>query len=89
MNRAHVHISGIVQGVWFRACAKKKADLVGANGWIRNLDDGRVEAVFEGKDYQVNEMISWCHHGSPLSEVEHVAVIYEKPKGDIGFEIIN
>lgn len=89
MGRVHVYVSGVVQGVWFRVYAKKRADVVGVCGWIRNLADGRVEAVFEGTEDQINEMIAWCYRGSPLSTVEQVHVMHEKSKGEIGFEIVD
>jgi acylphosphatase len=68
----YVVISGEVQGVWFRASTKKKADELGITGWVRNTPDGKVEAVFEGDENQLNIMIKWCHQGPPLSKVEKV-----------------
>jgi len=79
MYCAHVWISGIVQGVWFRAHTEKKAQQSGSTGWVRNLPDGRVEAVFEGPKEVVEEMIEWCNQGSPNARVDDVAVIWEKP----------
>jgi len=87
MKRAHVFISGRVQGVWFRAHTREKAEELGLSGWVRNLHDGRVEAVFEGEDKEVDEMVKWCHRGPPLSRVEKVDVEYEPPKGEKGFTI--
>jgi acylphosphatase len=51
-------------------------------GWVRNLWDGRVEAVFEGPERVVQEAIAWCHHGEPPARVERVDVSYETPVGD-------
>ena len=87
MKRAHVIIHGKVQGVWFRAHTKEMADKLGLKGWVRNLPDGNVEAVFEGDDESIREMISWCHHGPPLARVDKVEVEYEEPKGEKLFEI--
>lgn len=71
----HVLISGHVQGVWFRANAKQKAEQLGLKGWVKNTDDGCVEAVFQGDENQVHEMIKWCNHGPPLAKVEKVDVL--------------
>lgn len=71
----HVMISGIVQGVWFRASTKRQADLLGITGWIRNTDDGRVEGIFEGEKESVEKLVEWCHTGPPLSRVKKVVVI--------------
>lgn len=87
MKRAHVVISGRVQGVWFRAHTRERAEKLGISGWVRNLPDGRVEAVFEGPDERVDEMVKWCHRGSPLSKVDRVDVTYESPQGEAGFTI--
>jgi acylphosphatase len=73
-TNVHVLISGRVQGVWFRASTKQKAEQLGLKGWVRNADDGCVEAFFQGDEKQVNEMINWCHHGPSLAKVEKVEV---------------
>ena len=87
-KRVHVYISGRVQGVWFRAYTKEEADRLGIKGWVRNLPDGRVEAVFEGEEEKVDEMIRWCHIGSPHSKVTGVEVIEEPYQGEFyRFEI--
>lgn len=81
-KRVHVFISGKVQGVWFRAYTKEEADRLGIKGWVRNLPDGRVEAVFEGDEQAVEEMVRWCHKGSPMSRVERVEVQEEPYRGE-------
>lgn len=86
-SRAHVYVSGTVQGVYFRASTRDQAREVGVDGWVRNLDDGRVEAVFEGGEEDVETMVEWCHQGSPAASVEDVAVEYEPSAGIEGFEI--
>lgn len=62
-TRAHVFVSGSVQGVYFRATTRDRAREVGVDGWVRNLDDGRVEAVFEGPRADVETMVAFCHEG--------------------------
>ncbi|MEQ9239093.1 acylphosphatase [Coleofasciculus sp. E2-BRE-01] len=84
--RAHVFISGQVQGVGYRLSTVSEARRWGVNGWVRNLSDGRVEAVFEGDKSGVEEMINWCHQGPSAAVVKDVAVEYEEPKGLSGFE---
>ena len=78
-SRINVIISGKVQGVWFRANTKQKAEQLGLTGWVRNTSDGNVEAVFEGGKNDIQEMLDWCHHGPPLSKVENVEVKNESP----------
>jgi acylphosphatase len=85
--RAHVYVSGRVQGVFYRATTRDTARDRGVDGWVRNRDDGRVEAVFEGPESAVEELIDWCHTGSPAAEVDDVTVSREEPAGLDGFEI--
>ena len=73
-TNVHVIISGRVQGVWFRSDTKQKAEQLGITGWVRNTIDGDVEAIFEGEEDLVKEMIDWCHRGPPSAQVEHVEV---------------
>lgn len=82
MRRVRVYISGRVQGVFFRAYTKEEADRLGLKGWVRNLPDGRVEAVFEGPASAIEEMIRWCHRGSPASKVTSVEVEEEPYTGE-------
>jgi acylphosphatase len=84
--RAHVFISGTVQGVGYRYYTARQAQRLGVNGWVRNLSDGRVEAVFEGSRKAVEEIISWCYRGSSAAVVKDVAVEYKEPEGLQGFE---
>ena len=72
--QAHVLISGRVQGVWFRASTKQKAEQLGVKGWVRNTSDGCVEAVFEGQKELVREIVEWCYHGPPMAKVSNVEV---------------
>jgi acylphosphatase len=72
MKRVHVYISGRVQGVFFRAETQRTAKGFSLTGWVRNIADGRVEAVFEGEDTNMEKMIAWCHIGPPAARVEEV-----------------
>ncbi|RJX15458.1 acylphosphatase [Candidatus Bathyarchaeota archaeon] len=80
--RAHVYVSGRVQGVFFRYETRKEAVKRNVKGWVRNLPDGRVEAVFEGEKEDVEKLIDFCHKGPPLAKVEKVEVFWEKYKGE-------
>lgn len=86
-TRAHVFVSGKVQGVFYRATTRDTAGEEGVDGWVKNLADGRVEAVFEGPEAAVESMVEWCHEGSPQARVEDVEVEYADPEGIDGFEI--
>jgi acylphosphatase len=87
-TRAHVFISGRVQGVGYRYATVETATQLGLTGWVRNLPDNRVEAVFEGRQEVVEQMIRWCYTGPPAAIVKDVAVEYEEPEGLQGFEVI-
>jgi acylphosphatase len=86
-TRAHVFVTGTVQGVYYRASTRDAARERNLDGWVKNLDDGRVEAVFEGPEDAVEEMVEWCHTGSQAAEVESVDVDYGDPEGESGFKI--
>ena len=77
-TRAHVFIKGKVQGVYFRQNTKQVATKHKVNGWVRNLLDGRVEAIFEGDNIDVDKVIEWCHVGPQNSIVDDVEVRFEK-----------
>ena len=81
-KRAHVFVSGRVQGVFFRATTRKEAEKRRVKGWVKNLRDGRVEAVFEGEGEKVEEMIDFCHRGSSAANVEDVEVEWESNKDE-------
>ena len=87
-TRAHVFIKGKVQGVFYRSWTKSTAQELGLIGFVNNLEDGRIEAIFEGEKEKVEEMVNKCKEGSRASEVTHVDVVWEEAKGDyVGFEI--
>jgi acylphosphatase len=87
-KRAHAYVSGRVQGVFFRDSAREEAHRLRLAGWVRNLPDGRVEALFEGPPEAVDRMVEWCREGPRHAEVEEVEVAYEAPRGDLrAFEV--
>ena len=80
--RVHAIITGRVQGVSYRYYASREADALGLTGWVRNLPDGNVEAVFEGPRDVVRQMLDWCHQGPPEAAVSDVQVAWEDPSGE-------
>jgi acylphosphatase len=80
--RAHVLISGRVQGVFFRAYTQEAAQERLISGWVMNTRDGRVEAVLEGEKEKVENMVRWCHQGSPMSQVTGVNVDWQEYTGE-------
>lgn len=84
--RAHLLISGRVQGVYFRAETARRARTEGLAGWVRNVGD-RVEAELEGPPGAVGRLIAWCHEGPPRAAVEDVDVSWVAPEGTEGFSI--
>lgn len=80
--RAHVVISGRVQGVFFRYTTQAIAHEKGLTGWVRNLYSGEVEAIFEGDEDKVKEMIKWCYKGPPGARVKDVKVTYHNYSGE-------
>jgi acylphosphatase len=85
--RVRVVISGMVQGVFFRQETSEHAGRLGVAGWVRNRSDGRVEAVFEGPQDAVDQLVSWCRQGTPWSRVDGVEVTAEEPEGLDAFRI--
>ena len=86
-TRAHVWVSGRVQGVWFRESCREEAFRRGVTGWVRNLADGRVEAVFEGEPAAVDAVVAWCHEGPPRARVRNVERLDELPIEESGFAV--
>jgi acylphosphatase len=85
--RAHVFVSGYVQGVNFRWYVTQHARQRGLGGWVRNMPDGRVEAVFEGDEEAVESMVEWCRVGPRHAQVDDVDVIREAPEGLHEFDV--
>lgn len=74
IQKKHVFVSGRVQGVWFRAWTEQQAKELGLSGWVRNLADGRVEAVIAGHPPALSSMLKRLHQGPPAAKVEGVEV---------------
>jgi acylphosphatase len=87
MKRVQVRIRGQVQGVFFRAEARARAESLGVAGWVRNAEDGSVEAVFEGDEQRVDSMVDWCRRGPSGARVDDVEVETEQPEGETGFSV--
>jgi acylphosphatase len=85
--RAHVFVSGQVQGVFFRAETSRLARSKGVAGWVRNLPDGRVEAVFEAPLWVVESMLEWMRTGPRGAAVSSVDVSWEDPGTEQGFSV--
>ncbi len=87
-ERADVHITGRVQGVFFRDSTRQNAERLGLSGWVRNSPDGAVEAVFEGPSERVREMVRWCEGGPPDASVENVDADFGPARDDLpDFEV--
>ena len=85
VTRRRVVVRGRVQGVFFRDSAHQEAEREGVAGWIRNRDDGAVEAVFEGDPQAVERLVEWCRSGPSSADVEDVEASEEEPEGLSGF----
>ena len=87
MTRVRVRVRGRVQGVFFRADARERAESLGIAGWIRNAEDGSVEAAFEGDEERVQSMVEWCRRGPAGARVDEVKVEPQEPTGETGFHV--
>lgn len=85
--RARALVSGRVQGVWFRQTTAAKAAELGVDGWVRNLEDGRVEAVFEGSPASVDLALAFASTGPERARVDTIDVTREPPTGHTGFSV--
>jgi acylphosphatase len=85
--RRRVLVDGRVQGVFFRQTCRRKAEVQGVAGWVRNRSDGRVEAVFEGSADAVEAMVAWCRGGPARARVDEVEVADEPVEGLSAFRI--
>ena len=82
-------VSGRVQGVWFRGSTQSEAHRLKVFGYAKNLPDGTVEVLMQGKDTDVEELLAWLHHGPETARVDHVAFSAEAPRGDLtGFRVL-
>jgi acylphosphatase len=87
MERRRVVVRGLVQGVYFRASVRDRARSLGVAGWVRNLPDGAVEAVFEGPPEAVESMVEYCRRGPGSAVVQEIEVVPEQPEGLAGFRV--
>jgi acylphosphatase len=87
MQRRRVAVQGHVQGVFFRETTRRRALAAGVAGWIRNVPDGSVEAVFEGEREDVDRLVAFAQKGPRGARVDWVDVVSEEPEGLEGFEV--
>jgi len=87
MIRRHVIVTGRVQDVWYRQSCQREATAAGVNGWVRNNDDGTVEAVLEGDAAAVERMLAWMRVGPSRAVVTGVSVAEELPRGEQDFSV--
>lgn len=84
MKRVYVVAGGVVQGVCFRYYAQRRAEELGVTGWVRNLSDGRIEAIFEGDDADVDSIVNWFRHGPPGALVREFSIDQQPYRGEFG-----
>ena len=87
MIRRRVVVQGLVQGVFFRDSTRREALSYGVSGWVRNRADGSVEAVFEGNEDAVHQLLAFCHRGPRAAAVEKVEISEEEPEGLSEFQV--
>lgn len=86
--QVRIIVHGQVQGVFFRHTTKRVAEKLGVTGWVKNVDDNKVEIVAEGEEDKLKELITWCHQGPPMAQVNKVDVKWlESFEGFDGFSI--
>ncbi len=88
MKTIHLLIKGKVQGVFYRATAKKVADQLGVNGWIKNTKEGEVEVIATGNEEALNEFLNWCKQGPKDAKVTDVVLTTKNPEAFNGFSIV-
>lgn len=87
MKRLRIHVSGKVQGVFYRASTQAKAKELGLNGWVKNEEDGSVLIEAEGEEQKLDKLVEWCHQGPGAAQVEGVNTEEVQPEGINGFEM--
>jgi len=87
VKRLRVRVRGRVQGVFFRAETRARAESLGIAGFVRNDLDGSVEAVFEGPAERVDSLVDWCRRGPSGAQVDEVEIVDEEPLGELGFQL--
>ncbi|MEK6976756.1 MAG: acylphosphatase [Candidatus Thermoplasmatota archaeon] len=88
MTRMHVLVTGKVQGVWFRESTRQEAERLGLGGWVRNLPDGRVEAIFTGPTAAVEAAIAWCRRGPEAAQVANVLATAQDGPAEPTFRVL-
>ena len=88
MATVHLLIKGKVQGVFYRAAAKEKADQLGLNGWVKNTLEGEVEATVSGNETAVQQFVAWCRQGPPKAQVADIIITPKPDDGFSGFHIL-
>ncbi len=83
IRRVHLRITGRVQGVYYRASMVKQARLIGLKGWVKNMHDGTVEAMIQGKAGTVDKLVQWCSYGPPGARVRAVSEREEVPDDNL------
>lgn len=87
-KRVRVLVSGRVQGVFYRETLRRRVAELGVSGWVKNLPDGRVEAVFEGEEEAVREAVDCAREGPPFARVSELVATAEPVSGEPGpFEV--
>jgi len=88
MKRVHIFISGIVQGIFFRSNIKERANKLNLKGFVKNLSNGKVEAVFEGKEENINEILKFCKKGPQGAKIKDIEIREEKVSNEFNsFEV--
>jgi acylphosphatase len=87
LSRAHVIVSGRVQGVGYRYQTRSRAASLGVSGWVKNRPDGNVEAAFEGERERVEFLLRWCSEGPSAAYVDEIEIEWQEPTGEQGFTI--
>ena len=88
LEALHIKVHGRVQGVWFRAGTKERAEELGLAGWVVNQPDGTVEIHAQGEKLQLEKFIAWCHQGTPASKVTSLSINRVQAKSELTiFEI--
>lgn len=81
-RRVLIQVAGRVQGVFFRASTRDKAQSLGLGGWVRNLPNGDVELLAEGEAGAIARLLAWCHTGPKLARVDTCRINYQRPTGE-------
>ena len=87
MKRLRIHVTGKVQGVFYRASTQAKAKELGLNGWVQNEKDGSVLIEAEGQDQKLDKLVEWCQQGPGAAQVNNVTAEEVQPQGVNTFEV--